>query len=95
MARAMTIPISAAGGSPFRCWHCGTRELDLILGSFAVASLTGVDGAQLDQFEPLLDYVHTPVRLVAAELLVRGAAIVLVGASVLAVLKLFLGRQGG
>ena len=79
----------------FRCWHCGTRELDLILGSFAVASLTGVDGAQLDQFEPLLDYVHTPVRLVAAELLVRGAAIVLVGASVLAVLKLFLGRQGG
>ena len=32
------------------------------------------------------------VALVAAELLVRGAAVVLAGASVLAVLKLFLGR---
>ena len=38
------------------------------------------------------DYVHTRVRLVAAELLVRGAAIVLAVASVLAVLKIFLGR---
>ena len=40
----------------------------------------------------LLDYVHTHARLVAAELLVRGAAVLLAGASVLAVLKLFLGR---
>ena len=40
----------------------------------------------------LVDYVHTRARLVAAELLVRGAAIVLAGASVLAVLKLSLGR---
>jgi succinate dehydrogenase / fumarate reductase, membrane anchor subunit len=40
----------------------------------------------------LVDYVHARARLVAAELLVRGAAIVLAGASVLAVLKLFLGR---
>src|ERR1700737_2052815 len=40
----------------------------------------------------LVDYVHTRARLVAAELLVRGAAVVLGGASVLAVLKLFLGR---
>jgi succinate dehydrogenase membrane anchor subunit len=40
----------------------------------------------------LIDYVHTRARLVAAELLVRGAAILLAGASVLAVLKLFLGR---
>ena len=39
-----------------------------------------------------VDYVHTRARLVAAELLVHGAAIVLGGASVLAVLKLFLGR---
>ena len=38
------------------------------------------------------DYVHTRAGLVAAELLVRGAAIVLGGASVLAVLKIFLGR---
>jgi succinate dehydrogenase / fumarate reductase membrane anchor subunit len=40
----------------------------------------------------LVDYVHTRARLVAAGLLVRGAAVVLAGASVLAVLKLFLGR---
>ena len=40
----------------------------------------------------LVDYVHTRARLVAAELLVRAAAVVLGGASVLAVLKLFLGR---
>ena len=38
----------------------------------------------------LLDYVHTRVRMVSAQLLVRAAAILLVGASVLAVLKLFL-----
>jgi succinate dehydrogenase / fumarate reductase membrane anchor subunit len=40
----------------------------------------------------LADYVHARARLVAAELLVRGAAAILAGASVLAVLKLFLGR---
>jgi succinate dehydrogenase / fumarate reductase membrane anchor subunit len=38
------------------------------------------------------DYVHTRARLVAADLLLRGATIILAGASVLAVLKLFLGR---
>ncbi|MDB5408347.1 MAG: succinate dehydrogenase [Rhodospirillales bacterium] len=40
----------------------------------------------------LVDYVHMRPRLVVAELLVRGATVVLAGASVLAVLKLFLGR---
>jgi succinate dehydrogenase / fumarate reductase, membrane anchor subunit len=40
----------------------------------------------------LVDYVHTPAALLAATLLVRGAAVLLAGASVLAVLKLFLGR---
>jgi succinate dehydrogenase / fumarate reductase, membrane anchor subunit len=40
----------------------------------------------------LVDYVHARGRLVAAELLVRAAAVVLGGAGVLAVLKLFLGR---
>ena len=40
----------------------------------------------------LVDYVHTRARLVAAGLVVRGAAIVLGGASVLAVLKIYLGR---
>jgi succinate dehydrogenase / fumarate reductase membrane anchor subunit len=38
------------------------------------------------------DYVHTRARLVVAELLVRGATVILAGASALAVLKLFLGR---
>jgi succinate dehydrogenase membrane anchor subunit len=40
----------------------------------------------------LVDYVHTRALLLAAELLVRGATVILAGASVLAVLKLFLGR---
>ena len=40
----------------------------------------------------LVDYVHTRARLVAAELLVRAAAILLAVAAVLAVLKLLLGR---
>jgi len=38
------------------------------------------------------DYVHTRTRLIAADLLVRALAIILGGAAVLAVLKLFLGR---
>ena len=40
----------------------------------------------------LLDYVHTRARLVTAALLVRAAAVIIAGASVLAVLKLVLGR---
>ena len=39
-----------------------------------------------------LDYVHTRTGLLAAGLLVRAATALLIGASVLAVLKLFLGR---
>lgn len=40
----------------------------------------------------LVDYVHTRAGLLAAELLVRAAVVILGGASVLAVLRLFLGR---
>jgi succinate dehydrogenase / fumarate reductase membrane anchor subunit len=40
----------------------------------------------------LLDYVHTRGKLLAAELLLRALVILLAGASVLAVLKLFLAR---
>jgi hypothetical protein len=40
----------------------------------------------------LIDYVHARAWLVFAELAVRGAAVLLAGASVLAVLKIFLGR---
>jgi len=38
------------------------------------------------------DYVHTRARLVAAELLVRGATVIIAGASAMAVLKLFLAK---
>jgi antitoxin CptB len=39
----------------YRAWHRGTREADLILGSFAEAQLAGFDAAQLDRFEALLE----------------------------------------
>jgi antitoxin CptB len=39
----------------FRSWHRGTREADLILGSFADQHLAGFDEAQLDRYEALLD----------------------------------------
>jgi succinate dehydrogenase / fumarate reductase membrane anchor subunit len=40
----------------------------------------------------VIDYVHTRVWRVAADLAIRGAAVLLAGASMLALLKLFLGR---
>jgi len=39
----------------FRSWHRGTREADLILGSFAEACLAGFDDAQLARYEALLE----------------------------------------
>jgi antitoxin CptB len=39
----------------FRAWHRGTREADLILGSFAESYLAGFDDPQLDRFEALLE----------------------------------------
>jgi antitoxin CptB len=39
----------------FRCWHRGTQEGDLILGRFAECYLPSFDGAQIEQFEALLD----------------------------------------
>jgi len=38
-----------------RCWHCGTQELDLILGSFAESALADLDTGQMAQLEALLD----------------------------------------
>ncbi|HEY8964675.1 MAG TPA: succinate dehydrogenase assembly factor 2 [Alphaproteobacteria bacterium] len=38
----------------FRAWHRGTREMDLLMGSFADAHVQGFDPAQLDAFEKLL-----------------------------------------
>jgi antitoxin CptB len=39
----------------FRCWHRGTQESDLILGSFAEDSLNTLDSDQFGRFEALLD----------------------------------------
>lgn len=39
----------------FRCWHRGTREMDLILGRFADAVLPGLGESELDEFERLMD----------------------------------------
>ena len=54
--------------------------------------LAGLTHALVGLRSVLLDYVHTRARLLAAELIVGAAAVILGGASVLAVLKLFLGR---
>jgi antitoxin CptB len=40
----------------FRSWHRGTREADLILGSFAEAHLAGFGAVQLDCYEALLEW---------------------------------------
>jgi len=39
----------------FRSWHRGTRETDLICGSFAEACLAGFDAEQLARYEALLE----------------------------------------
>ncbi len=39
----------------FRAWHRGTREADLLVGSFADRHLAEFDNAQLDRFEALLE----------------------------------------
>ena len=38
----------------FRSWHRGTRETDLLLGSFADRHLPDFDSGQLDRYEELL-----------------------------------------
>jgi antitoxin CptB len=39
----------------FRCWHRGTRELDLILGRFADAEIADLSDDELAQLEQLLE----------------------------------------
>jgi antitoxin CptB len=39
----------------FRSWHRGTKETDLLLGSFAEQHLAGMSEAQLDRYEALLE----------------------------------------
>ena len=54
--------------------------------------LAGLAHALIGLNSVLLDYVHSRAPLLAGELLVRAGAVILAGASVLAILKLFLGR---
>jgi antitoxin CptB len=39
----------------FRCWHRGTREMDLILGRFADAEIAELTDDELDQLEHLIE----------------------------------------
>ena len=39
----------------FRCWHRGTREMDLILGRFADVEIANLSDEELAQFEFLMD----------------------------------------
>jgi antitoxin CptB len=39
----------------FRSWHRGTREMDLIMGRFADATIAALSDAELDAFERLTD----------------------------------------
>ena len=39
----------------FRCWHRGTREMDLILGRFADAEIVGLSDGELAELEILIE----------------------------------------
>jgi antitoxin CptB len=39
----------------FRCWHRGTREMDLILGRFADAAIAGLSDSELAELERLVE----------------------------------------
>ncbi len=39
----------------FRCWHRGTREMDLILGRFADAEIATLSDHDLDELEHLIE----------------------------------------
>lgn len=39
----------------FRCWHRGTREMDLILGRFADAEIAAICDNELTELERLLE----------------------------------------
>jgi antitoxin CptB len=39
----------------FRCWHRGTREMDLILGRFADSEIVGLTDGELGQLEHLIE----------------------------------------
>ena len=39
----------------FRCWHRGTKELDLIIGGFADAHLPTLTDTELDELEQIIE----------------------------------------
>jgi antitoxin CptB len=39
----------------FRCWHRGTREMDLILGRFADAEIDALSDSELTELERLIE----------------------------------------
>src|SRR6478735_2139135 len=60
--REMTGSTRSSGGLDdrrkrllFRCWHRGTREMDLILGRFADAEISNLSDAELGELERLLE----------------------------------------
>ena len=60
--RKMTGSTRSSGGLDerrrrllFRCWHRGTREMDLILGRFADAEIAGLTDNELTQLERLIE----------------------------------------
>ena len=57
----MSTTISSDGLSPrkkralYQAWHRGTKEMDLLLGQFADASLREMGEAELTEFEAILE----------------------------------------
>jgi len=39
----------------FRCWHRGTREMDMILGGFADAQIATLSDAEMSELEVLME----------------------------------------
>jgi antitoxin CptB len=39
----------------FRCWHRGTREMDLILGRFVDAEIANLSERELEELERLIE----------------------------------------
>jgi antitoxin CptB len=48
----------------FRCWHRGTREMDLIIGRFADQYLDTLTELEIDELERLIE--HADVNLYAS-----------------------------
>ncbi len=40
----------------FRCWHRGTKEMDLVFGRFADSEIDNLDDSDLDTFEMLMEF---------------------------------------